>query len=75
MLHVRGSLTTWPQRQLKIQREAVLSSQRQLVASLKREQLEQEQQERHVQWMSRAANKRKEREEQAGRGVRLSECS
>eukprot|EP00913_Durusdinium_trenchii_P029571 g27717.t1 len=58
------AMENWPQRQLKIQRKAVFACHRQTVASWRRERLEEEQQERHVQWMSRAENKRREREEQ-----------
>eukprot|EP00434_Breviolum_minutum_P032281 symbB.v1.2.028545.t1/scaffold3031.1/size66479/2 len=61
---MRLSMENWPQRQLQIQRKAVFASQRQTEASRRREQNEEETQERHVLWMSRAEIKRRERQAQ-----------
>lgn len=60
----RLSAEHWSQRHMKIQRKAVIASQRQTEAMRRREEYEEATQERHVLWMSRAENKRREREEQ-----------
>lgn len=60
----RLSAENWSQRHMKIQRKAVIASQRQTEAMRRREEYEEATQERHVLWMSRAENKRREREEQ-----------
>mmetsp|Transcript_112987 Transcript_112987/g.269334 ORF Transcript_112987/g.269334 Transcript_112987/m.269334 type:complete len:748 (+) Transcript_112987:92-2335(+) len=61
---LRLACETSPQRHVQLQKRALLACHRRDVAFLRRERLEEEKEERHVQWMSRAENKRREREQQ-----------
>jgi len=56
--------TSPPQRLAKLQKKAILASHRREVTSQTRQRLDEEKELRHVEWMSRADNKRREREEQ-----------